>query len=146
MEGFYNSWHSNAASVKSIPGVVASIAFQPLPKMITQRSKEYGGVVMDFDDSKNHIIFELDYSYWYSKDDQQIDSIMQKTYSELGAKVKEFTQQGLLPKAHLPLFMNDAYFRQDYWGRLKDASVYRRTKNKYDGQSYLQEKTKGFRI
>jgi hypothetical protein len=143
MQGFYDSWHSNAVSVRDVSGVVASIAFQPMPKRIPQISKASGGVVLDFDDSVDRIIFELDYSYWYAKDDAKIDQVMQKTYTGLGDTVKRFQRQGKLPEAHLPLFMNDMYFRQDYWGRLKDASKHKATAKKFDPKGFF---TNGKRV
>jgi hypothetical protein len=146
MQGFYDSWHANALSVKGVSGVVASIAFQPMPKRITQISKESGGVVMDMDDSVDRIIFELDYSYWYAKDDARIDQVMQKTYTELGSTVKRFQQEGKLPEAHLPLFMNDMYFRQDFWGRLKDKSKHVAVAKKYDPEGFFtnSKRVQGF--
>jgi len=117
-----------------------------MPKRITQISKASGGVVFDQDDSVDRIIFELDYSYWYSKDDAQIDQVMQKTYTGLGDTVKRFQKEGKLPEAHLPLFMNDLYFKQDYWGRLKDASKWKAIAKKYDANGFFtnQKRVQGF--
>lgn len=150
MEAFYDSWHENALSVKDVMGVVASIAFQPMPKRIPQISKATGGVVLDFDDSVDRIVFELDYSYWYGRDDARIDQIMQKTYTDLADTVKRFQKQGKLPEAHLPLFMNDLYFRQDYWGRLKSENKDKHvaTMKKYDPAGLMSntKRTKGFYV
>jgi hypothetical protein len=146
MQGFYDSWHSNAVSVRDVSGVVASIAFQPMPKRIPQISKATGGVVMDLDDSVDRIIFELDYSYWYAKDDARIDQVMQKTYTGLGDTAKRFQQEGKLPEAHLPLFMNDMYFRQDFWGRLKDSSKHKAAAKKFDPNGFFtnSKRVQGF--
>lgn len=148
MEAFYDSWHKNALSVKDVGGVVASIAFQPMPKLIPQISKASGGVVVDFDDSVDRIVFELDYSYWYAKDDARIDQVMQKTYTDLGDLVKRFQQEGKLPEAHLPLFMNDMYFRQDFWGRLKNKDKHVATMKKYDPTGFMSDtkRTQGFYV
>lgn len=150
MEAFYNSWHENAMSVKSVGGVVASLAFQPMPKIVPQISKSSGGVVLDFDDSVDRIVFELDYSYWYAKDDARIDQVMQKTYTDLGTTVKRFQQERKLPEAHLPLFMNDMYFRQDFWGRLKaeNKDKHVATMKKYDPTGFMSNtnRTQGFYV
>jgi hypothetical protein len=34
-----------------------------------------------------------------------------------------FIANGTLPGAYLPLFMNDANFQQDYWGRLQPETL-----------------------
>ena len=36
--------------------------------------------------------------------------------------VQKNIKEGLLPDVYRPLFMNDAYYRQDYWGRISPAS------------------------
>ncbi|QDS75537.1 hypothetical protein FKW77_005382 [Venturia effusa] len=146
MEAFYDSWHKNALNVTDVVGAVASIAFQPMPKMISTISKASGGVVLDFDDSVDRIVFEFHYSYWYAKDDARIDHIMQKTYTDMGDLVKRFQGEGKLPEAHLPLFLNDAYFRQDYWGRLKNKDKHVATMKKYDPEGFMRntKRTRGF--
>jgi hypothetical protein len=148
MKGIYNTWHDIASSVKTVPGVVVSIAFQPMPKSINRISKENGGLVLDLDDSVDRIILELDYSYFNEKDDDLIDQATVKTYSSLGQKIQEYIEAEKLPKAHLPLFMNDAYFRQDYWGRLKsnNAKVHQETKRKFDPDAFWEKRIKGFKF
>lgn len=148
MKGFYDAWRAVAITTKSIPGVVASIAFQPLPRSFIQRSQERGGIVTDFDDSVDRVIFELDYSHWHAKDSPAIHEATTKTYTALGQKVKQYQDVNMLPQAHLPLFLNDAYMSQDYWGRLKpeNAARYRTTRAKYDPENILSGRTKGFHL
>jgi hypothetical protein len=146
MKGIYDTWHNIATSVKSISGVVVSIAFQPMPKSINRKSQEYGGLVLDLDDSVDRIILELDYSYFNAKDDDLIDQATVKTYTSLGDKVQEYIKADKLPNAHLPLFMNDAYWRQDYWGRLKNTQVHKATKRRVDPNAFWGKRIKGFNI
>jgi hypothetical protein len=146
MQGFYDSWHSEATKIPWIPGLVASLALQPLPKSIGRISKEKGPSVLEFDDEVDRIVFELDYSYWYETDDITVNRAMESTYKGLRAKTQEYIKGGLLPKAHLPLFMNDAFFMQDYWGRVNGASVHRATAAKYDPKQFWKSRTKGFHI
>ncbi|TID25099.1 FAD binding domain-containing protein [Venturia nashicola] len=146
MEAYYNAWHKDALSVKDVPGVVASIAFQPMPRSITQISQATGGVVMDFDSNVDSIVFEIHYSYWYPKDDARVEQMQLKTHTELGDMVKRFQQQGKLPEAHLPLFMNDLNARQDYWGRVRNKEKHVATMKKYDPQGFMSntKRTQGF--
>jgi hypothetical protein len=148
MQGLYKTWHDIASSVKSVSGVVVSIAWQPMPKSINRISKANGGLVYDLDDSVDRIILELDYSYFNAKDDDLIDQTTVKTYSSLGQKIQEYIKAEKLPDAHLPLFMNDAYFRQDYWGRLKSntTKTHQETKRKVDPDAFWEKRIKGFKL
>ncbi len=103
-----------ASSVRNVPGAIVPIAFQPLPRMFIKKAKELGDIVMDFDEAVDGIIMELHCSYWFEADHPQIDQATVQTYTTLGNKVKGYQEEGLLDSTHLPFFMNDAYFRQDY--------------------------------
>jgi hypothetical protein len=148
MKGIYDTWHEVASSAKSVFGSVVSIAFQPMPRSFNRISKENGGLVLDLDDSVDRIILELDYSYFNENDDALIDQKTVKTYSSLGQKIQEYIKAQKLPDAHLPLFMNDAYFRQDYWGRLKSANskLHQKTKKKFDPDAFWEKRIKGFKL
>jgi hypothetical protein len=148
MKGIYDAWHEVASSVRNVPGAIVSIAFQPLPKMFIKKAKELGGVVMDFDEDVDRIIMELDYSHWLQADHSQIDQATVQTYTTLGKKVKGYQEEGLLADTHLPLFMNDAYFRQDYWGRLKPETSqrFKAIQEKYDPERLFSARTQGFHV
>jgi hypothetical protein len=148
MNGIFDTWHEVASSVKNVAGAIVSMAFQPLPKSFLRRARELGGVVMDFDEDVDRIVIELDYSHWFPIDHPQIDQATVETYTNIGNKIKEYQAAGLLPETHLPLFMNDAYFRQDYWGRLKPetAQRFKAIQKKYDPQGILSARTQGFHV
>jgi hypothetical protein len=146
MKGIYDTWHNLATSVQNVPGVVASIAFQPLHKTINTRTKEFGGTILEYDDSVDRIILELDYSYWYPTDDEKIDIATVKSYTSLGDKVREYIKAGKLPDAHTPLFMNDAYSKQDYWGRLRSKDKWLHVREKFDPAGFWKKRTKGFQL
>ncbi|KIV99775.1 uncharacterized protein PV09_08581 [Verruconis gallopava] len=149
MNGIYDAWHEVANKAHDVAGAIVSMALQPLPKMIIQKAQELGGVVMDFDADVDRIVIELDYSHWFAADHPLIDQLTVETYSTLGYKVKEFQDAGLLPSnVHLPLFMNDAYFKQDYWGRLKPETTakFKAIQEKYDPLGILLSRTQGFHV
>lgn len=52
-------------------------------------------------------------------DSDTVDATMVETYSGLKTLVDGYVADGSLPDVYRPLFMNDCYFREDYWGRLK---------------------------
>lgn len=148
MQGIYDTWHDVAVSAGPVPGAIVSMALQPLPKRIHQKAKELGGVVMDFEEGLDGIVIELDYSHLLSINHPFIDQKTVETYTALGDKITEYQQAGLLPEAHRPLFMNDAYFRQDYWGRLKPETKarFQAIQDKYDPLNILQARTEGFHV
>lgn len=63
----------------------------------------------------------------------------------MGNLIQKDIDQGLLPDVYRPLFMNDAYFRQDYWGRIKrESKQYAlETRLRYDPDGFFQERTSG---
>lgn len=148
MQGMYDAWYGVASSQGAVAGAIVSMALQPMPKRIPRLANEYGGVVMDFDDTVDRIVIELDYSHWFEEQHPQIDQATVDTYTALGDKVKEFQAAGLLPDAHLPLFMNDAYFRQDYWGRLlpQTKSKFQAIQERWDPEGIIRSRTQGFHV
>jgi hypothetical protein len=148
MNGIYDAWHEVASTAGNVPGAIVSMALQPLPKRFIRNANELGGVVMDFDDDIDRIVIELDYSHWFPADHPQIDQATVETYTTIGNKVKEYQNTGLLAEAHLPLFMNDAYFRQDYWGRLKPETTqrFKAIQERYDPLGILSARTQGFHV
>jgi hypothetical protein len=49
---------------------------------------------------------------------------------------------------YLPLFANDGYFRQDYFGRLRpeNHALARRVRDKVDPEGMFARRTGGFKI
>lgn len=99
--------------------------------------------------TQDYIIIELDYSWSFASGDNRIDFAMQNTYTGLNSVIEDFVDSGHLPDVYRPLFMNDAYFRQDYWGRIAPESreMARRTRERYDPEGFFQKRTSGgFRL
>jgi hypothetical protein len=148
MQGIYDTWHDVALTAGPVAGAIVSMALQPLPKRIHQISQSLGGVVMDFEPGYNGIVIEFDYSHLLPINHPVIDDKTVETYTKMGNKISEYEQSGLLPDIHRPLFMNDAYFRQDYWGRLKPETRQRfqAIQDRYDPLNILSAKTRGFHV
>jgi hypothetical protein len=93
----------------------------------------------------NYIFIELDFSYALSLDDDKIDQANQNLYQGLGNIVQKNIDKGLLPDVYRPLFMNDLYFRQDYWGRIDPASKKSalEARLRYDPDGFFQKRTSG---
>jgi hypothetical protein len=65
---YYDHWKNVTKSVLGVSGVIGSIAFQPVPKMLARKAREMGGDMIDLDDDVDRIIIEYNYSYWFDID------------------------------------------------------------------------------
>ncbi|CAI7607613.1 unnamed protein product [Penicillium manginii] len=145
LQEYYDHWYNVTEDVLGVAGVLGSIAFQPVPKTFSQKAKDRGGDLLNVPTDQNYIFIELDFSYALSVDDDKIDQANQKLYQGMGNLVQKNIDKGLLPDVYRPLFMNDLYFRQDYWGRIdpdskKEALA---TRLRYDPDGFFQKRTSG---
>ena len=148
MGTYYDHWYTTSAARAGVPGIIASMALQPIPKNMTRIAKEKGGDLYDLDDSTDRIIFEFDYSYFSQLDDSTVDTAMVELYSGMKDLVDGFVAEGTLPDAYRPLFMNDAYFREDYWGRLRPGTkeFAESVRDSVDPGGLFQTRTGGFKL
>lgn len=163
LQQYYDHWHNVTGSVLEVPGVLGSIAFQPVPKTFSQKAKDHGGVsiplhftikrprtnnrqdLLNVPTDTNYIFIELDFSYAFAGDDEKIDQANQNLYKGMGNLIQKNVDAGNLPDVYRPLFMNDAYYRQDYWGRIDPASKKQasQTRQRYDPDRFFQKRTSG---
>lgn len=59
IRAYYDHWHTTAANTSQVFGLVASLAFQPMPKLLASVAKSKGGDLLDLDDDVDRIVFEL---------------------------------------------------------------------------------------
>ncbi|KAK9643035.1 hypothetical protein V6Z96_008875 [Aspergillus fumigatus] len=103
--------------------------------------------LLDFPTDQDYIIIELDFSYAFAADDGKIDAANQNLYRGFDNIISDNIDKGLLPDVYRPLFLNDAYFRQDYWGRIRTREQALQTRIKYDPDGFFQKRTSGgFRL
>ncbi|CAI7655371.1 unnamed protein product [Penicillium viridicatum] len=145
LQDYYDHFHDVAGSVLGVAGVIASIAFQPIPKTFSRKAKDRGGDLLDIPSDQPYIIIELDFSHGLSIDDSKIDAATVELYQGMHNLVQKNIDKGLLPDVYRPLFMNDAYYRQDYWGRIRPESkaLALKTRKAYDPQGFFQKRTSG---
>ncbi|KAI1495931.1 FAD binding domain-containing protein [Biscogniauxia marginata] len=149
MQSIYDHWVNVSDTVKWVPGLIASIAFQPLPKKVAQLAREKGGDMLDLDDDIHRIIVELDYSFLFNSDYEEIDTTMQNTYEGIQSLVQGYQQSGSLPTdVYLPLFQNDCFHPQDYFGRLRPErlELAKRVQANVDPDGFWKDRTAGFKI
>lgn len=149
MQKLFDHWVETSDTVKFVPGVVASVAFQPLPKKLAQVARAKGGDMLDVDDDIDRIVLELDYSFLGAASYPTIDETMRDTYGGFKTIVEDYQDSGLLPKdVYLPLFQNDCFYPQDYFGRLRPEklALARRVQAEVDPKGFWKTRTAGFKI
>lgn len=59
MRAYWDHWHTTAAKYSDVFGLVASLAFQPIPKSLAAVARSRGGDLLDLDVDVDRIMFEL---------------------------------------------------------------------------------------
>lgn len=59
LKAYYDHWHDTASGSAEVSGLIASLAFQPIPKSMAKAAKDKGGDLLDIDDDVDRIIFDL---------------------------------------------------------------------------------------
>lgn len=142
----HQNWRNTTKSILTVPGLIGSIAYQPIPKRMARKARELGGDLLDLDDDVDRIILEFNYSYTFGASDEKVDEAIQKLYKGTAAITSKYQGAGQLPDAYLPLFANDGYFRQDYFGRLRTVDFARGVQERYDPNGFFAERTGGFKM
>jgi hypothetical protein len=96
MNEIYGHWKNTSAPVVSrLGGSIASIAYQPLPRLISQMTKKYGGNLIDMGDEGDRIILEFDYSYLVNSaaNEAAVDQANQKLYGGMRDRIQGFIRQ-----------------------------------------------------
>ncbi|KAH9906995.1 FAD binding domain-containing protein [Xylariomycetidae sp. FL2044] len=152
LQSFYDSWVEVSNTAQGLLGVIATIAFQPLPRAVARAARAHGGAagdMLDLDEDVDRIVIELDYSFLLNSDYATVDGIMRQTYGGFGDLVAGYQDQGVMPAdVYLPLFQNDCFYPQDYFGRLRPerAELARRVRDEVDPEGFFRDRTGGFKI
>lgn len=121
LDGIHAHWRNmTGGGTLLVPGLVASIAYQPFPKGIAQKARENGGKdLIDVEGDADRVIIEMNYAFLAPGDYERMSGKMEDTYGGIRERVVEWVKGGKLKDVFLPVFMNYGFYRQDYWGRLK---------------------------
>ncbi|KAF2833496.1 FAD-binding domain-containing protein [Ophiobolus disseminans] len=147
METLHNHWRNISSSALLVPGIVASIAWQPFSKKIAQKARQLSPDLIEADDSIDRFIVEMNYSFVPLTLYEQMANTMEATYTGVRNRVLAWQASGKLPQAYLPLFMNYGFFRQDYFGRLKpeNRALARRVSEQVDPNGLFRDRTGGWK-
>ena len=148
MSSYHNYFVDVAMANALVPGLTATMTFQPIPKRLAQKSKANGGDLIDLDDSVDRIFFEFDYSFTSTLSDAQMTVALETLYTGIRERALAFIANGTIPDGYLPLFMNDANYQENYWGRLRPEtlSYAEGVRQKYDPNAFFKERTGGFKL
>lgn len=147
MEALHAHWRNVSSTTLLELGIVASIAWQPFPKAIAREARKRSPDLIDADDDVDRIIIEMNYAFVSQLSYDRMADTMETTYTGVRERVLGWQQQGLLPEAYLPVFMNYGFYRQDYFGRLKPESraLAKAVSNDVDPQGLFQTRTGGWK-
>ncbi|KAK0611938.1 hypothetical protein B0T14DRAFT_531305 [Immersiella caudata] len=148
MGGFHDHWRNVSGSVLDVPGIVASIAYQPFPKRIAQAAREKGVDLIDADDDVDRLIIEMNYSFIPQSEYGRMADTMEATYTGIRERVVEWQGEGLLPSnVYLPILMSYGFYRQDYFARLKpqNAALARAVASQVDPDGMFRDRTGGWK-
>ncbi|KAK2882714.1 hypothetical protein FQN49_000076 [Arthroderma sp. PD_2] len=123
-QSFIDHWNDVTDDVANITGAASSLALQPLPRSITTKAKESGGDVAGFDPKHDYMLLQIAISYNSTSptDDSIVEKATKKYYTGQAEMIERFTQEGKLPRAYTPLYLNDLNARQDFWGRISAST------------------------
>lgn len=119
LDGIHEHWRDVSGSTLLVPGIVASIAYQPFPKRIAQAARQRGIDLIDADEDVDKMIIEMNYAFLAKSDYDLMEGKMVETYGGIRERVLGWQEEGKLAETFLPVFMNYGFYRQDYFGRLK---------------------------
>lgn len=142
----YANWRNTTESVLDVAGLIGSIAIQPIPRRIARLARAAGGDLLDLDDDVDRLILEFDFSWLSTADNARMDAATQQLYTGSRRLVSQYQAAGKLADAYLPLFANDAYYRQDYFGRLRTGEFARRVRDAYDPSGFFASRTGGWKL
>ncbi|KAG7139708.1 putative FAD-linked oxidoreductase like protein [Verticillium longisporum] len=148
LEDIHEHWRNVRNSVKLVPGMTSNIGYQPLPKGMARIAKQRGGDLLDMSDDVDRIVLQITLSHLSSINTPQIEAAMRTAYTGFKDRVDNYTAEGVLPETHLPLFMNDAFYDQDYFGRLRPEhqQLVARVQQEVDPDGMFRDRTGGFKI
>jgi hypothetical protein len=148
MEGIHAHWRNVSGTVLGVPGIVASIAYQPFPKRIAEAAREKGPDLIDADDDADRLIIEINYSFIPQTEYGRMSDVMEATYIGVRNRVVNWQAEGVLQSGlYLPLLMSYGFYRQDYFARLKseNTALAREVADRVDPGGMFRDRTGGWK-
>lgn len=110
-------------SVILVPDLIASLGLQPYSKSFAQKAIDKGGDLIAMDADVDRILIVVNTSFALHAHYNVVAAAVKAFYDAVRQLVLDLIGDGFVDgDTYLPLFANDGFFQQDYWGRLKPAS------------------------
>lgn len=148
LDEIHAHWRNISKTTLAVPGIVASIAYQPFPKQIATEALKRSEDLIDCDDKSHRMIIEMNYSFIPHSAYSEMDVIMQNTYGGVRERVLSGQQaQRLESDVYLPVFMNYGFYQQDYFARLKpeNRALAKQVAEDVDPEGLFRDRTGGWR-
>ncbi|KAH9883856.1 hypothetical protein F4778DRAFT_615644 [Xylariomycetidae sp. FL2044] len=147
MQELHAHWRAVSDTTLLVPGIVASIAWQPFQKAIAQQARARGADLIDADDAAHRLIIEMNYSFLPLASYAAMGDTLEATYSGIRDRVLAWQADGKMPDVYLPTFMNYGFYRQDYWARLRPESraLAQRVSAAVDPDGFFRNRTGGWK-
>lgn len=131
----------------NVTGVATTTAYQPFTRGMARIAREKGGDLIDLDDDVDRIIVEQNYFFPSTEEFGPVDRATVDAYEGVRELVQAFQEAGKLSDVYLPLFLNDVYYRQDYFGRVKPErrELAKRVVSEVDPKGWWGSRTGGVR-
>jgi hypothetical protein len=147
-QSYFGNWLSIVQGLAHLPGFNSIMPLQPIPRLLARKARQEGGDLIDLDDELDRIIVAFVLTYVSDTGDAQADASMKALISGTADRVANFTAEGILPEAYLPVFMNDQYYSQDYWGSLRPEmrQLGQKVQEEVDADGFFKMYTSGPKI
>jgi hypothetical protein len=147
MQAYLDAWIAITTTLAPVAGLIGTIAWQPFPRIAAQAALDRGSDLLAIDADVDRIIWELDYAYSLGTDDAAVNDGLTGVAAAFHEMADGFIAEGAMKDAYRPLFMNDANYKQDYFGRLKGNShnLAKKVAAQYDPRGFFKSRTDGFK-
>lgn len=135
-------------SVILVPDLIASLGLQPYSKSYAQKSLDSGGDLIAMDADVDRILIVVNTSFALHAHYEVVANAIKAFYDEVRQLVLDLMADGFVDEdTYLPLFANDGFFEQDYWGRLKPESraLAQSVAADVDPDGFFRERTGGWK-
>lgn len=120
----HDLFESNMRSVLLVPDLIASLGLQPYSKVFAEKALLKGGDLIDMDADVDRILIVLNASFALHLHYDIVANAIVAFLDDVRALVLDWIDDGFVDAdTYLPLFANDGFFEQDYWGRLRPQNA-----------------------
>lgn len=148
MHEVHDLFEEKMRGVLLVPDLIASLGFQPYSKGFAERSIDSGGDMLDLDADVDRIMIVINTSFALHLHYDIVANAVKAFYEGVRQLVLDWMADGFVSAdTYLPLFANDGFFEQDYWGRLKpeNRALAQSVADEVDPDGLFRDRTGGWK-